>query len=212
MKRCRGSVSSSGFRSVQISGDNATSPLVKVLFFCKSNRLFTCESIICSASNRLVMSKDDGQGRFKGLSVTTRAETSIQWIFFTDAAFVVITQSNLRYVNSLKPNQLDMWVMEQEKATGLVCPVSAMVSDNYEIAEDKGGHSWNLSFHRSYCSFFLLPKFFCTFVVSLSCVTKQPWLAKEGRRRSSHFLICKTILYFLPCNVSAFTRISPNAE
>lgn len=34
---------------------------------------------------------------------------------FTDAAFVVGTQSNLRYVESLKPNQLDMSVIEEEK-------------------------------------------------------------------------------------------------
>lgn len=50
---------------------------------------------------------------------------------FTDAAFVVVTQSNLRYVEGLKPYQLDMSVIEQEKATGPVCPVSTVLSDNY---------------------------------------------------------------------------------
>lgn len=98
--------------------------------------------------------------------------------FCPDPAFVVITQSNLRYPKSPKPNQLDMRVMEQENATGPVPPVSTVVSDNYEIVEDKGRHAGNLSLFPLLLLFFLSPAWVllhhcCLCHVSVSSCKRQ---------------------------------------
>lgn len=92
-----------------------------------------------------------------------------------------------------------------------VARCSALMSDNPEMTEDKKKAQRESLFHPLYCSLSHcntlspLPQFilgFClTPSVSLSCVSTQLWATKEGRRRSWHFLICKTSLYFLPCNI-----------
>lgn len=93
--------------------------------------------------------------------------------FYPDSAFVGRTQSNLRYVRSPKPNQPDMWVIEQENATGPVPPVSTVLSDNHEIVEDKGRHTGKLSHSIALAGLSFCCPSSSAPLLPLSCVTKQ---------------------------------------